>query len=170
MASCSEVMFRPATADDLASVFMVHQASVQALCAGAYSAQQIQRWFEGREPQIYQPLLDSGTLAVAQVQDQIVGFVGTRPGEVVSLFIAPAWAGQGLGRELLHRGMADGGRHHQGAITAVATLNAVGFYAHHGFKRVDEGHFTRGADRLAYPVVEMAHPGASVASLLPKCA
>jgi N-acetylglutamate synthase-like GNAT family acetyltransferase len=107
---------------------------------------------------------------VAQVQDQIVGFVGTRPGEVVSLFVAPAWAGQGLGRDLLHRGMADAGRHHQGAITAVATLNAVGFYARHGFKRVDEGHFTRGEDRLAYPVVEMAHPGASVASLLPKCA
>lgn len=161
----SRLAWRPADTRDLDALFEVHQASVRELCAGAYSAQQIQRWFEGREPQIYQPLLDSGTLTVAQVQDQIVGFVGTRPGEVVSLFVAPTWAGQGLGRELLHRGMADAGRHHQGAITAVATLNAVGFYARHGFKRVDEGHFTRGADRLAYPVVEMAHPGASMVNL-----
>lgn len=170
MALDSRLAWRPADARDLDALFEVHQASVRQLCAGAYSAQHIEQWFEGRSPQIYQPLLEQGNLWLAHVRERAVGFVGTTPGEIVSLFVAPDWAGQGLGRELLHRGLADAARQHPGPITAVATLNAVGFYARHGFKRVDEGHFTRGADRLAYPVVEMAHPGAFVASLVPKCA
>jgi predicted N-acetyltransferase YhbS len=165
MALDNRLAWRPANARDLDALFEVHQASVRELCAGAYSAQHIEQWFEGRSPQIYQPLLEQGNMWLAHVRERAVGFVGTTPGEIVSLFVAPDWAGQGLGSALLHRGLADASRRHPGPVTAVATLNAVGFYARHGFKRVDEGHFTRGVDRLAYPVVEMAHPGSSAASL-----
>jgi GNAT superfamily N-acetyltransferase len=99
---------RKAVPRDAEAMFAVHQASVHALCAKAYSAEHMASWFEGRTPEIYTPALAAEQIWVAEQDGSIVGFVGARPGEVTLLFVLPQAAGQGIGSGLFERSGSSG--------------------------------------------------------------
>ena len=150
-----KVSVRQATIDDLQELFRVHQASVNGLCSAAYSVQHIETWFEGRTPEIYLPLLSHGRILVAELERQIVGFVGAEPGEIISLFVVPELAGQGIGRTLFELGLSFARESFDGPLTLLATKNSLAFYERFGFEPVEEGTFVRGQTGLQYPVVKM---------------
>ncbi|MDL5030576.1 GNAT family N-acetyltransferase [Pelomonas sp. APW6] len=86
----------------------------------------------------------------------LAGFIASRDGShLFHLFIAPAWQGRGLARQLwqaMHTAAIDAG--HRGGFTVNASLNAVPVYARFGF--VPEGEVQR-VHGVAYQ--PMRHPG-----------
>jgi orotidine-5'-phosphate decarboxylase len=148
-------LLRPATLADAAAIFAVHQASVRALCASAYSAQHLAVWFEGRSPAIYAEALSQGRIWLATCEEEIIGFVGTQPGEVTLLFVHPNAAGMGLGRRLFEQGLIEARKSFAGVLSVVATMNSAPFYARFGFVAVEQQAFVRGSEQLQYPVVRM---------------
>lgn len=148
---------RPGTEDDLASIFAVHQQSVQGACAGFYSSEQIERWFDGRSPSMYLPLIQKGKVLVASDGGKICAFIGVTCGEVVSLFVLPTHLKNGLGRRLLDSALPFAQKSSSGQISAIATLNAVPFYSVYGFRYVEDGWFERGSPPIKYPVVKMVY-------------
>jgi len=150
---------RKAVPRDAEAMFAVHQASVHALCAKAYSAEHMASWFEGRTPEIYTPALAAEQIWVAEQDGSIVGFVGARPGEITLLFVLPQAAGQGIGSGLFEQGLSMAEGPSSAPVTVVATRNSASFYAAHGFVAVGEQWFERGARSLRYPMVEMFRQG-----------
>lgn len=135
----SQVLLRPARAGDGSGVFDVTLRSVKDLAASHYSADVIRNWMGERTPAYYEELILNGRMFVAEQDGVVVGFVDSEPGELTRLFILPSAVGQGLGKRLLAIGIEQARLAHQGAIRVEATLNAVSFYEHHGFRVTGNG-------------------------------
>ncbi|MCU7374415.1 orotidine-5'-phosphate decarboxylase [Paucibacter sp. O1-1] len=150
-----KITLRLGTLADAAAIFAAHRASVHALCAEAYSVDQIATWFEGRSPAMYAEALSQGRIWLAESGAGILGFVGVEPGEVTLLFVRPDAAGIGLGQRLLEQGLLEARRSFEGPLSVVATINSEPFYARFGFVAVEQQAFERGEQRLQYPVVRM---------------
>lgn len=140
---------------DAPALFEVHRLAVQTHCTPHYEPIHMERWFEGRGPDIYGPWLDEGRIWLAEEEERIVGFCGAVPGEITLLFVHPNRGGRGIGRGLMRYAMAQAATGHSGPLTVVATLNAVAFYERFGFKAMALESFTRGDPVLHYPVVRM---------------
>jgi len=94
------VEFRQAVDADAEAMFALHTASVATLCRDAYSQVELDAWFYGRSPEIYNSGLANGEIEVACIGEQVVGFAGAVPGEVTLLFVDPMHSGRGIGRAL----------------------------------------------------------------------
>ena len=134
-----QVLFRPARTGDGRAVFDVTWLSVKELAASHYSADVIRNWMGERTPAYYEELILNGRMFVAEQDGVVVGFVDSEPGELTRLFILPSAVGQGLGKRLLAIGIEQARLAHQSAIRVEATLNAVSFYEHHGFRMTGNG-------------------------------
>jgi GNAT superfamily N-acetyltransferase len=154
----SELVIREAQLADASALFEAHQDSVLNLCTGAYSQEQMNAWFSGRSPEIYQPALEARQIWLAERPDQVMGFVGFAPGEVTLLFVRQAAAGLGLGKRLFALGMLKAASAFAGPLTVVATLNSWKFYQHQGFVPLAEESFARGQPEVHFPVVRMQRP------------
>lgn len=143
-AARSDLTLRQARVTDAPALFEAHQDSVQSLARSAYTAPQLQAWFEGRSPAIYEPALSEGRIWLAEQGGQVQGFVGVEPLEVSLLFVRRSAAGSGLGRRLLGLGLAQARRTAAGPLKLVATLNSQAFYERHGFVPVERCETLRG--------------------------
>lgn len=145
---------RPARAGDGIAVFEITRLSVRALARNHYSPEQIEGWMGARTPNYYEELIARGRMVVAELGDEIVGFVDAEPGEVTRLFILEQVAGYGLGKRLLEIGIENARGDHDGPIRIESTINAEGFYQHHGFHTVSRGFFSHG---LGGDPIEIVH-------------
>ena len=145
-----EIEVRVATPEDAEAIHLLHTRSVRALCVGDYSTDQIERWIEGRTPEGYLPAIEEGTMIVATVGSQVVGFGHGEPGRVRAVFVDPDAAGRGVGSRLLREALRLAGR---GPVLLESTLNAVAFYARHGFREIER----RSVGRVPLEVVVMRH-------------
>jgi GNAT superfamily N-acetyltransferase len=150
-----QVLLRPARTGDGRPVFDVTLLSAKGLAAGHYSADVIRNWMGERTPAYYEELILNGRMFVAEQDGIVVGFVDSEPGELTRLFILPSAAGQGRGKRLLTVGIEQARLGHQGVIRVEATLNAVSFYEHHGFKITGNGVATHIVGGPPIPVVYM---------------
>jgi N-acetylglutamate synthase-like GNAT family acetyltransferase len=111
-------------------------------------------------------LLASGTYYVAITNDEEIvgcgGWTKERPGsEETASGLAhirhfgthPKWVRQGVGRSIYARCEADAAKAAIGRFECYASVNAVGFYAALGFRRVREMSVPMGP--LAFPVILM---------------
>ena len=96
----SNLQIRAASLDDADTIFQVHKDSVERLCTGHYSPEQIAMWLDGRSPQTYTQAILGGNLWLAQ-NDEVQGFVEVEGHEVSKLFIRGSGARQGIGKLLL---------------------------------------------------------------------
>ncbi len=154
----ADAVIRTATLADAAPLFELHQQSVRAFCAGAYSPANLGAWFHDRTPDIYRPWLEEGRVWLAESGGGLVGFCGAVPGEVTLLYIRPDQAGRGLGTRLFHHACAQAAVGYEGPLAVTALLNAASFYERHGFVAVGESHFTRGDPLLYYRTIKMLRP------------
>lgn len=143
-AAHSDLTLRQARAADAPALFEAHQDSVLGLARSAYAAPQLQAWFEGRSPALYEPALSEGRIWLAEQGGQVQGFVGVEPLELSLLFVRRSAAGSGLGRRLLALGLAQARRTAAGPLKLVATLNSQTFYERHGFVPVERCETLRG--------------------------
>jgi predicted N-acetyltransferase YhbS len=150
-----EVDLRVATESDAEAIFAVHRDSVECLCRGFYTDDQVAMWLEGRSLASYRDAISRQRVLVATTSKGIVGFIEYAPGEIVKLFIRGSAAGKGVGGMLLRAGLAEARRDHSGPVRVESTRNAQGFYERFGFVAVDEGLFSRGGSGVAIEVVNL---------------
>ena len=139
---------RPAGASDVDGIWRVHNESIRALCREHYGAREIAAWIAFRPPEAYRAALASRILFVAEWQEEIVGFGQFDParGEVEACYVAPDAVGRGVGSDLVAR-MEEQARATGHAVVRLnATLNAEGFYARLGYRRLGSATHRVGGD------------------------
>jgi GNAT superfamily N-acetyltransferase len=158
----NDLIIREAGMADAQALFEAHQDSVQNLCAGAYSEEQLAVWFEDRSPEIYRPAIEAHQIWLAEQSGRVLGFVGFAPGEVTLLFVRKEAAGLGLGTRLFAFGLAKAESGFSGPLTVVATQNSQRFYQSHGFAPVERDALVRGKAQIQIKVVKMQRVLAAV--------
>jgi GNAT superfamily N-acetyltransferase len=146
------LVIRQATAHDSERIHEIHLASVRGLCGPSYGPEVIDGWLQGRSAAGYVWGIGNSATFVAEVANVVVGFCEAVPGEIVALFVDPAWAGQGVGTALFSRAWeraASAG----GVVRLESTLNATAFYEHFGFRAL--GRSTVRRNDVDVPVVVM---------------
>lgn len=149
-----ELRVRLARMDERATLLQIHQASVQGLCTGQYTAEQIAHWLDGRDATMYTQGIAQQKLWVACAPEP-VGFVEISADSIDKLFILPQAAGLGVGKVLLTRALdtlqAQGLRQ----VVIEATLTAAPFYQKHGFRIIEAAVSAHGGAEAPLQVVSM---------------
>ena len=145
---------RQATNADAAKLHELHTNSVKELCKAHYTAAQIDGWLAHRSPAGYKPGIQRGEMFIAERDEQVVGFGHALRGEVLAIFVAPEWAGQGVGSTLLTHAVKVAGGDSK-AVRVEATLNAQSFYARSGFVALEQKFVQRNHVQLPVVVMEL---------------
>ena len=143
---------RLAIRTDAKTLHKLHSASVTELC-DQYDTATIAAWLSGRTPEGYLNGIDSREMYVYEEQDKIHGFSHVVPGEVIALFVSPASARKGIGTALMNHAVSRARENWEGPVRLEATLNAVVFYQHLGFRKLGDRIALRNGVEI--PVVEM---------------
>ena len=147
--------YRPARSGEAEIIFNIPRASITGLGRHCYTDEQIKNWMGTRTPAYYEELISNGRIHVCELDRLIVGFVDAVSGEVCRLFLLPEVAGKGVGRRLLEIGIIQARLNHKGPIRVESTLNAEGFYARFGFRKIKESLFSHGTGKIPIEVVIM---------------
>ncbi|WP_248515669.1 GNAT family N-acetyltransferase [Salinarchaeum laminariae] len=163
---------RPTTAADREAIIDVHERSVYELAGEHYREAVLDAWTdlsqgddsdgEATEDDV-QP--ENGRRYVAEVEGRVVGFSDVRfdppeyleepvDGGVRAVYVDPDVAGEGVGSSLLATLETTARENGLGSLGLLASLNARGFYEHHGYEIVAETTFQYGED-IEGPAVEM---------------
>ena len=147
---------RPADAADADGIWRVHSESIHSLCRERYGTREIAAWVAFRPPEAYRSALASRHLFVAESADEIVGFGQFDParGEVEACYVSPDVVGRGVGADLLMRMEEDARAAGHAVVRLNATLNAEGFYARHGYRKLGPASHRVG-DEVELPCVRM---------------
>jgi putative acetyltransferase len=140
---------RRAVTADAAMLCDLHKASVRALCAGTYSARQIDAWLAPRSADDYRRAMTAGEVMLAATYaDRVVGFASTKGAELRALYVDPK-LGRGAGGPLLLAAEEQVRSAGEPVLHLQATPNAVAFYRKHGYMRGARGVVRRGGAELA---------------------
>lgn len=143
---------RTATADDAQRIHELHLAAVRALCCNHYTPTVLDGWLANRSACGYLRGISTGAVVVAELGQHVIGFSEGVPGEVVAVFVDPAFANRGVGSLLFERALslAEVG---QQSVRLESTLNAVPFYERFGFVQVERSTVRR--NQVEIPIVVM---------------
>jgi ribosomal protein S18 acetylase RimI-like enzyme len=128
---------RAARESDAENIYLTHKASIEALCAGYYSEQEIAGWIDVLSPSIYENAIHEKVMIVAEEGDEVAGLgildEGNR--EIGAIYVHPGSIGMGLGQRILDE--LERRAHKKGidCLTLCSTTNALGFYEHHGYHK-----------------------------------
>jgi len=131
----------------------LHTTSVRALCSGHYAPEVIDGWLLNRRPQGYLAPIERGDIFVAEYCSTIVGFGEGVPGAIIAVYVDPIALKRRVGSAIMHHALEIARGGHVGPVRLEATLNAVGFYQHFGFREVARSSVCRG--QIAVPCVVM---------------
>lgn len=131
----ARISIRRAAADDAEAIAAVHTASIRGLAAKSYTSTQIAAWSAGKEPDRYRRAMAAGeSMWVAEREDgTVVAFAAWQDDEVRAVYVHPAHARAGVGRRLLAAVEARARASGCEELRLEASLNAVDFYAAHGW-------------------------------------
>jgi putative acetyltransferase len=156
---------REATVEDAPAIRTVHLASIEQLGPAAYDSEQVAAWAHDRDPEDYPIDADHTHFVVAERAGTIVGFgwLETDPGEyldatvdreVIAVYVHPSAAREGVGSALLAELERKAYEENATSLGLWSSLNAVEFYAHHGYEQVAE-HIHEFAAGVEGTVIEM---------------
>ncbi len=131
----SVMKIRSATINDLEKIARAHKASIRELCRNAYDVESIEKWTAILVPKIYENAIKEKVVIVAEEKNEIPGFgiLDVRNAELSALYVHPGYAGRGIGKEILSRLEAIALENRIGRLNLCSTINAFGFYQHHGY-------------------------------------
>ncbi|MFW5939913.1 MAG: GNAT family N-acetyltransferase [Halolamina sp.] len=159
---------REATRADRTAIREVHVASVRGLAPEAYSGAVVDAWVgdENRDPRQYRVEGEDVVFLVAVDDGEVVGFGESTTNqdatatydidtdaEVRAVYVAPDYAGEGVGTALLDELEARGQNRGVSTIALTASLNAVGFYESHDYERVETTEHEFGGEETGEAVV-----------------
>jgi GNAT superfamily N-acetyltransferase len=137
---------RPLRQTDLDPIGALQEASILALGAATYTGAQLEAWARFGWHYRRKLLEDEGAFFVAERPEGLVGVGGWSPdGEAVALawlrylFVHPGSTGQGVGRRLVETIEADARSRGRTGFRVWSSLNAAGFYAALGYRRMRQG-------------------------------
>lgn len=173
------MQIRLARIEDLTPIAQVYHASIAELCSTDYDQDVILAWLNTSKPESRQQDIESGCLWVVESFSRstfdlesnnqpttkpsleqnnrykgLAGFMAVAPGELMSLFIHPAYSGLGVGKKLAEIGIQFAKKGHH-SIRLESTLNTVPFYQKLGFVEKSHGFFSHGNTTLNIPIVNM---------------
>lgn len=151
-----EVVLAPAEDKHLDSISEVYQSSINELCSADYDADLISWWKESKSIESRRQFLKNKQMWVALYENAVLGFVISNPGEVLALFMHPAYCGKGIAFQLLKKGVELASSDDFKFIHVESTLTAKGFYQKFGFKIEGYGEYSHGESTLAIPVINMS--------------
>lgn len=128
--------FRPARLGDCEGIWRVFTRAVRELARDAYAPAQIEAWAALRQPANFAAAIGKREFYVAEDAGAIVGYgqLNLATGELEAVYVAPEFAGRGLGRQLMDlletKARAAGVK----SLRLRASLNAVGFYQRLGWR------------------------------------
>ena len=134
------MIIRRAEQSDSAGICRVHVAAVRELCAGHYSAEQIDSWVGSKEPSSYVESIDHLEMFVAEDFQTVVGFGQLNPetGKVEAVYVHPSAKHRGFGHALLARLEEAARSRRVYELHLSASLNSIGFYESAGYRRLSE--------------------------------
>lgn len=123
---------------DLGSVKRLIHQTIDTCYPGAYPKEAVAFFKEHHSDENIRRRLDEGSPVVLELDEQIVG-TGNRIGEeIVAVFVAPAFQGQGFGKAIMQR-LEDSGRTSGlGVAKLHASLVSKGFYDSLGYSTLRE--------------------------------
>jgi GNAT superfamily N-acetyltransferase len=129
-------MIRRAAQGDGEALATLHRASIRALCADAYSPEQLAAWTAVLTSAAYETLIDVGHVLIAVDEEVPVGLGVCEPAEslINAAYVAPGSVRRGIGRELVAAMEAELLAAGASEVMLNATLNAVAFYASLGYR------------------------------------
>ena len=134
------MLIRPARMTDTEKIAATHRASIRVLCAEFYPAPDVDGWIVIIVPDIYENAIKEKIMIVAEEEDGILGLgildLGHR--EIGAIYIHPQAKGRGIGSCLLSALEARAMHDNAERLTLCSTINALGFYQHHGYVREDK--------------------------------
>ncbi|MEW7848596.1 GNAT family N-acetyltransferase [Massilia aurea] len=132
------LIYRAASAADIAAMWALRTRAVQARCAAHYPAAVIETWCASAPPASLPRLVEHGSAMVAIDDGRVAGFavLDLDRGEVDAAFVDPAYQGRGIALDLLRRLEALARGRGLQRLFLSASLNAVAFYERAGFVRV----------------------------------
>lgn len=149
---------KTATISDAKKMHRLHTSAVRTTCKDFYTEKQINAWLEGRSPEGYHEGINKGDMFIAEENGKMVGFGHAIPGEIVAVFVDPAFHGKGVGKLLLDYGLKIALKGRQ-KVKAESTINAEGFYAKHGFVKIKESSVKRRGVEI--PIIVMEYSATS---------
>ena len=132
---------RPARFSDREKIALTHKASIEALCAEHYGAQEIAGWVRVISPAIYSSAIQEKIMIVAEDDDQILGLgiLDIQGQEVSAVYIHPKANGSGIGKKLLAELEKRAVENGLGRLSLCSTTNAKGFYEKCGYAGSETG-------------------------------
>ena len=135
-----QIYVRRARAADAQHICDINIASIQELCAGEYSPEQLKaRCRDKTAERCRQKMSDPGrVMLVAEIPDplglHLAGFASSRDDWVVGLYVHPDYGKQGIGAALLEA--LEEELRARGVVVArlFSTMTAATFYSAHGWK------------------------------------
>ena len=156
-AMMANFLLRPATAADAAAAWVVRCQAIAYGCRDHYPAELLAQWLAAPMPVSFPAKLEALSFVIAESNNSLVSFAGLNPcrAEIDAAFIAPAFAGQGLGRRMLDHLQTIAMDLRLAGLSLKASRNAVAFYLSAGYHVTDEGTHVSSTG-LRIPCVNMA--------------
>ena len=131
------ITIRRATQRDRESIWNVHIRAIQEICKSHYSPKEIADWSEVLKPIRYNEPIKRGSFFVAVDDNVIVGFgnLNQDSGEIEAVYVAPAYVGRGVGRQILQALESVAREVGLTVLRLSSSLNAVQFYENAGYRR-----------------------------------
>ena len=134
------MVIRGAEKSDTKKIAETHKASIEAICSTAYNSQSIAGWVEILSPVIYKNAIEEKVIIIAEENEEILGLgildLGEK--EIAAIYIHPKVKGAGYGRKLLLELESIDLKNKVNQLTLYSTINALGFYQHHGYVSSDK--------------------------------
>lgn len=127
---------RYGTNEDCNELYKLQIASIKHFCKSCYSSSAINAWVESKSPENYKNLPGYRISIVAVENTQILGFglLSIQNCHIDNLYVAPNYSGRGYGKGLLQCLEEIAKDYKLNELHLISTLNARGFYHHHGYQ------------------------------------
>lgn len=150
-----KIFIRVAGQVDAEEIFLIHRDSVDNLCHGYYTSEQISMWMDGRSPATYHEAIAKKRIFIADDSRGAVGFVEYAPGEIVKLFVRGTSAKRGVGDLLMKIALCKACEGGISKVRVESTRNAQSFYERYGFREDGEGIFSRGGSGVSIEIIKL---------------
>lgn len=137
-------MIRIAIPTDYPAMELVFRNSAKVLCADSYDSEVIDEWTKEYRPLRFVESSQQGDQQyVLLVEDNVVcfGSINLTKSLLVSLFVSPTVAGQGIGNKMILHLIAKAIEGGVQRLKIDSSLNAVNFYTKYGFKEVNRSQY-----------------------------
>ena len=132
-AAPAELRLRPYRPEDCTALARLCRDTVQAVCCGDYTAEELKAWLSGVTPEAWAPTLAAHDTWVAEIGNAVAGFADRDGGYLDRLYVHRGFQGRGVATALcnLLESRAD-----VPVLTVHASRTALPFFLHRGYRLV----------------------------------